>query len=316
MTKLLGFQGLLLILLAPCMIGVLRKLEAWLELRQGPGIFQPYRDIVKLMRKPAMRARTTSRLFAITPYVLFSVYGLLCLLAPVFHRATLASVDLIVVIYLLGMARFAFSLAGLDAGSSFGGLGSSRQMFVHLLTEIGLVLVIIALMVKWNTVSLTAIFDKHWELGYVNFLAEPELILLALSLALLILLESARIPIDNPATHLELTMSHKAIALEYAGRDLALIEWAEMIKLGFLLTLLGNLFLPFPRWADPMHSIGPSGLALAFGGYCAKLILLLLLLAFWELSQPKLRLRSIIGPSLVAIVLSLTAIIYTITLRK
>jgi formate hydrogenlyase subunit 4 len=310
-------QGTLVILLAPGIAGLLRYFKAGLQQRRrGPGtILQPYRDLLKLMRKPAVRSETTSWFFAITPAVLFVAYGLLVFLVPVFHRATLAQGDLIVVIYLLGLARFVLSLAGLDAGAPFGGLGSSREMFLHFLTEIGLVLIIGALMLRWETVSLSGLFEYHWALGVNGFLLRPELGLLALSLALLILLESGRIPIDNPATNLELTMAHKAIELEYAGRDLALIEWAEMIKLAFLLTLLGNLFMPFPALPGATSELDllESGLALA--AYALKIVGLVLCLALWEMSRPKLRLRAVVGPGLVAMALSLTTIIYIVATK-
>lgn len=311
-------QGTLVILLAPGVAGLLRYFKAGLQQRRrGPGvILQPYRDLVKLMRKPAVRSETTSWFFAITPAVLFATYSLLVFLVPVFHRATLVQGDLIVVIYLLGLARFVLSLAGLDVGGPFGGLGSSREMFLHFLTEIGLVLVIAALMLRWETVSLNALFEHHWALGLTELVARPELVLLALSLALLTLLESGRIPIDNPAAHLELTMAHKAILLEYAGRDLALIEWAEMIKLTFLLTLLGSLFVPFPALPGSTsgYDLLESGLALAT--YAFKIGVLVLCLALWEMSRPKLRLRAVVGPGLVAMALSLTTIIYIIATRS
>lgn len=310
-------QGMLVILLAPGIAGLLRYFKAGLQQRRRRTrtILQPYRDLLKLMQKPAVRSETTSWFFGITPAVLFTVYGLLVFLVPVFHRTTLVQGDLIVMIYLLGLARFVHSLAGLDAGAPFGGLGSSREMFLHFLSEIGLVLIIAALMLRWETVSLSGLFEQHWTLGANGILLYPELGLLALSLALLILLESGRIPIDNPATHLELTMAHKAIELEYAGRDLALIEWAEMIKLAFLLTLLGNLFIPFPALLGTIsgHDLLASGLALA--AYVLKIVGLVLGLALWEMSRPKLRLRAVVGPGLVAMALSLTTIIYIVATK-
>jgi len=308
------FQGAFLIFLAPGLIGLLRYLKARMQLRPRPAgyILQPYRDLLKLMRKPAVRSATTSWVFAATPAILFAAYGLLAFMVPVFHPSTLIASDLIVVMYVLGLARFCLSLAGLDAGAPFTGLGSSREMFFHLLTEIGLILFIVAIIIRTGIINLSDIVAAHWQL---NLFTEPALILLALSLALLILFECERIPIDNPATHLELTMAHKAITLEYAGRDLALLEWAEMIKLTFLLTVLINLFLPFPAFAGPGRDAGILGQILALAFFGAKIFLLTLILALWELAQPKLRLRTVIRPGLAAMVLSLTAIIYTIALK-
>ncbi|NJN66555.1 MAG: formate hydrogenlyase [Chloroflexaceae bacterium] len=302
-------QGTLLILAAPGVVGLLRTIKAQLQLRQGAGVLQPYRDLFKLLRKPAVRSNATSWIFASTPSVLFVAYSLLVFMVPVVHPATLISGDFVLAIYVLGLARFSLSLAGLDTGTPFGGLGSSREMFFHFLTEIGLVLVVVGLMIHWNTIDVQQVFEAHWRLGLGAFFTRPELLLLTLSLALLVLFESERIPIDNPSTHLELTMAHKAILLEYAGRDLALVEWAEMIKLTFLLTLLGNLFLPFPS----LLATGAIPVVLwsvpAYGG---KMVLLVLLLALWELGQPKLRLREVVAPGFTAMLLSLVAIIYTI----
>lgn len=306
----LGFlQGLLLIVAAPGIVGLLRLFKARLQQREGAGVLQPYRDLHKLLHRPAVRSQATSWVSTLTPYLLFSAYGLLVFMVPVFHHETLVPGDLLVVIYVLGFARFTLSLAGMDSGAPFGGLGSSREMFLHFLTEVGLLLVVVTLMLHWDTIILSRVFEEHWNLGAAGFLTSPELLLLALSLALLVLFESERIPIDNPATHLELTMAHKAVLLDYAGHDLALIEWAEMVKLTFLLTLLGNLFLPFPSLIGPTEVLP---IVMHLGAYAGKMALFVLLLALWELGRPKLRLRSVVGPGFAALLLSLGAIIYTI----
>jgi len=202
------------------------------------------------------------------------------------------------------------SLAGLDAGAPFGGLGSSREMFFHFLTEIGLMLFLAGLVLNWHTAGLGELFADHSELGF-RFLLKPSLILLGLSLAIILLFETGRIPIDNPATHLELTMGHKAITLEYAGRDLAVIEWAEMIKLGFMLTLFGDLFLPLPNLSGlalPTNLLA-SSLLPGIIVFLLKIVFLVLVLAIVEILQPKLRLRKVRGTAFAAIALSLLAII-------
>jgi formate hydrogenlyase subunit 4 len=318
-----ALQGLLLILMAPGLVGLLRKLKTRLQLRQGAGIFQPYRDLLKLIRRPAVRSETTSWIFALTPYILFVTYSLLAFQVPVFHCTTLLSGDLIVILYILGLARFALSLAGLDSGALLSGLGSSREMFLHFLTEIGLMLIIAALIIRWNTINLAAIIAQHSGMlasgiygSSDTFPFNPELLLLFLSMALLILFESERIPIDNPTTHLELTMAHKAVLLEYAGRDLAIIEWAEMIKLTFLLTLLINLFGPFPPLATLTHGIDWSASIWAWLGYVLKILGVIILMAIWEVSRPKLRLLAVVRPSLWPVVFSVIAIIYTVIATK
>lgn len=310
------FQGFVLILFAPLSVGLLRWLEARLQRRQGPGILQPYRDIAKLLAKPAVRPVQASIIFASTPFVLFAVYGVVTFMLPVFSPDTLLRGDLIVIIYLWGLARFTLSLAGLDAGASFGNLGASREMFLHFLTEIGLALLVIVLAIRWGTTSLADILQYHWSLGLLKFLIEPELVLLGGALFLLILFEAERIPVDNPATHLELTMAQRAVTVEFAGRDLALIEWAEAIKLLTLMTLLCHLFIPVPfeEYLTPLG--GGSTIivttATAILAYAVRIGLLLIGLALWEAGQPKRRLRNVPRVAFISVALSATAIMYVL----
>lgn len=287
-------QSLTLIGAAPLLVGLLRWFKARWQGYQGATPIQPYRDIVKLWRKPAMRPAGTSFVFAATPYLLFALYGAVACTIPLFGPQTLLAADLILIIYLLALARFILSLSGLDTGASFGGLGSSREMFFYFLTEIGLAVVVAGLAIRWRTTDLTAILQTHWSLGFNLFGRHPELILLAFAFAFLILFEAERLPLDNPATHLELTMAQHAVTLEFAGRDLAILEWAEMVKLSALLTLYGAMFLPF------------ASVFFVF--------ILVVALAAWELSQVKLRLRVVVGPTLTAVVVSLAAILFALTL--
>jgi formate hydrogenlyase subunit 4 len=306
------FQGLLLILAAPGVVGLLRWFKARMQRRRGPDIRQPYFDLEKLLRRPAVRSEKTSWIFAQAPKVLFVVHGSLVFMLPVFHEATLITADLITVIYVLALGRFVLCLAGLDSGTGFGAMGSGREMFFQFLTEIGLIMVVAALMIQWNTADLGELLFHHRDLAFWGLLARPELMLLGLALALLVIMESGRIPIDNPASHLELTMAQRAIALEYAGRDLALIEWAEMIKMFVLLALLGGLFLPLPGLSIPVNGTDWGLIGLALVGVAVKIVVLLFLLAIWELAQPKLRLRAADRLGLVAIVLSLITILYSV----
>ena len=306
-------QGVAIIAGAPMLIGFLRWCKARFQGQQGPSPLQPYLDLRKLLWMPPVRPGTTSIVFAVTPCVLFAVYGTLAFAAPLFAHSSLLAGDLWLFIYLLALARFILSLAGLDAGAPFTGLGSSREMFLHFLTEIGLALFVTGLALRWRATDFKAILGAHWDLGFSQFIARPELILLALALGLLILFEAERIPIDNPATHLELTMAHRAITLEFAGRDLGILEWAEMVKLAVLLALFGGLFLPFPAIISPFGSGLVAIFAAALGAF-VRTFLLVVVLAAWEMAQPKLRFRAATGPALGAMVLSLTAILYVLTL--
>jgi formate hydrogenlyase subunit 4 len=250
-------------------------------------------------------------LFAAAPVVVFTAYTWLAFGVPVFARGTLVKMDLIVLIYVLGLARFSLSLAGLDAGASFGGLGSSREMFFHVLTEAGLVLVWAALALHWKTIDLSELVQRHNDPGI--FFKYPQLIFPALSFGLLIIMEAGLIPVDNPDTHLELTMSRKAITLEFAGRDLALIEWAEMIKLLFLVTLFSRLFLPFLNPGTWFASSGSAALLLDVAGFFFQAIIAAAIISIWELQQPKMRLRKVSSLAWFAMLLSLVMIVYVIS---
>lgn len=306
-------QGGVLILAAPAIAGLIRCVKARLQLRQGPRIWQPYADLYKLMRRPAVRPVTTSRIFALAPKVLFIAYGSLVFMVPVFSAQTLLAVDLIVVIYVLGLARFFMCLAGLDSGTAFGGMGAGREMFFYFLTEVGLILFSAALMIEWKTTTLSGasgLLAMHSKPDV--FLDRPELMLLGISLALLVAIECGRLPVDNPAARLELTMAERALVLEYAGRDLALIELAEMIKLSVLVMLLGGLFAPLPYVA-----IANTGLELeAIFGVLIRLLVLPIILALWELFRPKLALRSVGSFGMVGIALSLITILYAVTAQR
>jgi formate hydrogenlyase subunit 4 len=300
-------QGIALILVAPLSAGLLRYLQAVFQRRRRPlgTVWQPYRDLIKLLQIPAMRSHTASWVFAWAPITVFVAYGLLAFVVPIFSTQPLLTVDLIFVVYLLGLARFALSLAGLDSGAPFGALGSSREMFLHFMTEVGLVLVLAGLALLTGTITLGDLFLQQRPLGPERM---PELVLLAISFLILILFEAERMPIGNPTTHLELTMNQKAVVLEYAGVDLALVEWAEMIKLAALLSLFIALFVPNFNILDLLLD-RQVGHALTMGlGYLIKMAILLGGLALWEAWQPKLRLRQIRQLSLLAMVISLTAI--------
>lgn len=300
-------QGLLLIAISPAVIGLVRWLEARLQRRQGQAVVQPYRDLAKLLAKPSVRPLGTSFVFGLTPYVLFAAYGTLAFMIPVFSERTLIRGDLILIIYILGFARFALSLAGLDSGSGFGGLGASREMFFHFLTEVGLALLMVALAILWQTTDLAVILSSPWKS------MSPAIVLLAPAMFLLILFETERLPVDNSMTHLELTMSQKAVGLEFSGQDLALIEWAEAIKLTALLALAGQLFVPLPGSFTPL-STAPVPNLLAILGFLVRVFLFIVAVVITETSQPKRRLRNVPRLVMIAIVFIVVAILSALTL--
>lgn len=297
-------QGLVLIALAPGLLGLLRWYRAWGQGRRRglANLSQPYRDLARLLGQPPVRARTASPMFAVAPLVLWGCYGTLAFAVPLLGQPPLLRIDLITLVYMLAAARFTLALAGLDAGAPFGGLGSSRAMFLNLPTEVALALIGAALALHWGTLDIWGLTAAQRGAGFWYWV-QADLFLVAIALAITISLELGRIPFDNPATHLELTMAQKAILLEYGGRDLALIEAAEAVKLGLLLGLLTALFLlPFwpAAWPVTFHPI----VSLAF------LVLAILFFATREIQRPKLRLRKVKSPAILTVGFSLLAILY------
>jgi formate hydrogenlyase subunit 4 len=320
-------QGALLIVAAPGWLGLLCWFKARMQRRQGPPIYQPYLQLADRFRSQAVRSDATSWVFQAVPYVVFASYGTLAFLVPVLDSHALITADFVVVIYVFGLARFFLSLGGLDAGSPFGMLGSARAMFSHCLTEVGLVLVVAAMVMQWQSSDasmamqwqssdLVTLFQKQAALGLTGYLTHPIFVMLAAALFLLTLFECERLPIDNPDSELELTLLGKNALSEYAGRDLAFIQWGEMIKFAFMLSLLGGLFVPLNAPAPDPLGAAVWRAALGLLAWLGKSVLLVAALGLWESGQPKRRLRTIIRPALFAVGLCLLAIIYVMALEK
>jgi len=278
-------QVLLVLVLAPLLIGYTRKIRARLLRHRGPPLLQPYRDLLRLIHKEAVVADTASWLFRVAPYLIFSAIWVAATVVPTFavDLAFDRSADLIAIVALLGTARFFLALAGLDVGTSFGGIGSSREMMIAALAEPAMLMLVFTLSLLAGSTQLSSV---------VVFMTGPDVgvrISLALSLFGLILVgiaESGRIPVDNPATHLELTMVHEAMVLEYSGRHLAMIELAAALKLLVYLSLIAAIFAPWGMAAEG------SGIAAHVAGatvYVAKLAAGGLALAVFEASVAKMR---------------------------
>jgi formate hydrogenlyase subunit 4 len=241
-------QLCLLLAIAPLVTGVIRALKARMQTRRGPGILQPYRDLYKLFRKGMVIPETASWIFVATPWIVFFSTVLAGLMIPMV--AAEAPLGLFGgVLAVIGLGRFFLALSGLDTGSSFGGLGSSREMTISALAEPAMMLAIFTVAIGAGSTSLTQIagaaIGQNWR-----FLAPAQMFAFA-ALALVLIAETGRIPVDNPDTHLELTMIHEAMILEYSGPYLALVEWAASIKQLVLMTLLINCFWPIglqPTW--------------------------------------------------------------------
>jgi formate hydrogenlyase subunit 4 len=305
------FQGVLLLAVAPGLLGFLRLVKARAQGRRRglATLWQPYRDLLRLASQRPVRSRRGTTLMAAAPLSVWSLYATLAFAVPVFGEPPLLQIDLIALVYLLALARFVPALAGLDSGAPFGALGGTRSMFLSIPTELALVLIGAALALHLNTLSVYGLIAAQRATGWSSF-AQIDVCLVGLALFFTISLEAGRVPIDNPATHLELTMSQKAAALDYAGTDLALIEWGESIKLGVLLTLFASLFVApilLPREADIMQSFYR---ALYDAWSMAALIPILWLLARTEAAAPKVRLRRTRDRAVLAAGLSLSAILY------
>lgn len=305
-------QGLVFLLSAPLVVGTLGWAKARLQRRQGPSPLQFYRDLRKLAGKRPVEPEAASWVFAAAPVVVFACYATVGFVLPQFYlpdaQVTPAG-DLLLLLYLLGLARLALGLAGMDAGAPFGGLGSSRELFVHVLGEPTLLFVVFTLALKQQTTDLVGIIGQHHRIGFLGIYADPPLLLLLLSLAMVTALEAGRLPFDNPGTHLELTMFGKAIHLEYSGPQLALLEWAEALRLTFFLTLLLNLFGPW-LLASP-HNTFLANVALVLL-YPLKLTVLVLALALWEALQVKTQLRAIVTPALTALAIAVIAAVLVV----
>lgn len=278
-------QMLLVLLLAPALTGLVRKMKARLLRRQGPPIFQPYRDLVRLMRKEVVLAENASWLFRVIPYMVFAGTWVAASLVPTFRSGLLFSwtADLIAIIALLGSARFFLALAGLDVGTSFGGIGSSREVMFATLAEPAMLMIMftLALVVGSTQLSTMAAHMASAEIGL-----RVSLGLALLALIMVAIAENARIPIDNPATHLELTMVHEAMVLEYSGRHLALIDLASELKLLLYVSLIGCLFAP---WGIAAPDSGATAFGIGIASYIIKLAAGGVLLAIFETSIAKMR---------------------------
>jgi formate hydrogenlyase subunit 4 len=280
-----GLQMLLVLLLAPLLSGLVRKVKARLLLRRGPPLIQPYRDLARLLRKEVVLADNASWLFRVTPYLIFAATWVAASLVPTFRTGLLFSwsADLIAIIALLGSARFFLALAGLDVGTSFGGIGSSREVMIASLAEPAMIMIVftVALIAGSTQLSTMAEFLVSSEVGL-----RVSLGLALVALIMVAIAENARIPVDNPATHLELTMVHEAMVLEYSGRHLALIELSASLKLLLYLSLIACLFVP---WGLVPAGAAAGMLAIGIAAYIGKLAVGGSLLALFETSIAKMR---------------------------
>jgi formate hydrogenlyase subunit 4 len=278
-------QMALVVAVAPAVLGVTRKVKARLLRRIGPPVLQPYRDLWKLMHKEAVLAHNASWIYRTAPYLIFAATWVAAALVPSYATGLLFSwsADLIAIVALLGTARFTLALAGMDVGTAFGGIGSSREMMIASLAEPAMLLIVFTVALVAGTTQLSAVATV-FSSGSVGLRVSLGLGLFAF--LFVAVAENARIPIDNPATHLELTMVHEAMVLEYSGRHLAMIEAAAAVKLVLYFSLIACLFVPLGI-AGPGAAV--SDYALGIVAYVGKLLVLAALLPIAETSVAKMR---------------------------
>lgn len=279
-----GVQMFLVLLLAPLLLGFTRKVKARMLRRRGPPVLQPYRDLLRLIRKEAVLAQNASWLFRSGPYMIFAATWVAAALVPTFATGLTFSwtADLIAITALIGSARFFLALVGMDVGTSFGGIGSSREMMFASLAEPAMIMIVFTVALVAGSTQLSVV---------ANYMLTNASLRVSLGLALVALIivaiaENARIPVDNPATHLELTMVHEAMVLEYSGRHLAVIELAAALKLLLYVSLIGCIFAP---WGLAPVGSGLAAYSVGVATYLAKLAVGGFLLVLFETSIAKMR---------------------------
>ncbi len=283
-----GVQMALVLALAPLLVGVVRKVKARLTRRRGASVIQPYRDILRLMRKEVVLAENASWLFRVAPYAVFAATWIAAALVPTFAAGLQFSwtADLIAIVALLGTARFFLALAGMDIGTSFGGIGASREMMIATLAEPAMILMVFTVALVAGSTNLSAIAG-HMAGPGVGLRVSLALALVAL--VIVAVAENARIPVDNPSTHLELTMVHEAMVLEYSGRHLAMIEIAAALKLLLYMSLIACVFFPWGIARGAGAGAGAGAYLAGTALWIAKLGAGAVLLALFETSIAKMR---------------------------
>ena len=278
-------QMMLVLALAPLLTGYVRKVKAHLVRRRGPPLVQPYRDLLRLLRKEVVLAESASWLFRVAPYLIFAATWVAAALVPTFATGLIFSyaADLIAIVALLGTARFMLALAGLDVGTSFGGIGSSRETMIASLAEPAMLMVVFTMSLLAGSTQLSFI-AASMQMPEVGLRVSLALALVAL--VMVAIAENGRIPVDNPATHLELTMVHEAMILEYSGRHLAVIELASHLKLLLYVSVIGCLFFP---WGLAQSGQGAAAYLGGIAVYVLKLAAGGFALAVFETAIAKMR---------------------------
>jgi formate hydrogenlyase subunit 4 len=293
------------LLVSPLFISLIKKVKALTQGRQGPPLLQTYFMLFKLFRKERVYSVNSSLIIRITPYINMACLLVASLFVPLLYiPQSIAGIgNVILFLYLLVCAKFFMALAGLDAGSTFGGMGSSREMTVSAVIEPVIIIVFAALGLLMKTTNLHQIFTASLESSLVF---NPAAILISLSLFIILIVETSRIPVDNPETHLELTMIHEAMILEYSGSDLALMETSHAVKQTLLMAVLINILIPFGLTTDP----GIVSLLFAAVMFVIKASILAVIIGITESSFAKFRLFRLPNMFMLAFFFSFSTILF------
>jgi formate hydrogenlyase subunit 4 len=312
MVALKLFQFLILLASAPLLRGMIARLKAMLQCRRGASVWRPYAELRKLFRKEDLMPPTASWVFRAGPRIAFALTLTAAAFVPLFSTYGLLSFtgDFILLVYLLAFSRFVLMLGALDTGSSFAGMGASREAMVSALAEAPLLLSLIAVAILAKSSTLGAIVgwtatQNFFDISAVHVLAFSALVFIVLA-------ETGRMPVDNPVTHLELTMLHEAMTLEYSGPSLALIEWVNAIKLNLLLALLIALFAPWGIHA----SLGTTAILIAVAACALKFLIAIVAIAVLESTVAKLRMYVVPEFLGIACALSILAVVFTVILKR
>ncbi|MFH1857172.1 MAG: NADH-quinone oxidoreductase subunit H [Candidatus Omnitrophota bacterium] len=299
-TIIILIQTLFIIAASPLISGLIRKIKNTLRMRIGASIFQPYYNLIKLFAKEETVSENTSWIFRFTPLIVFASVVTASLLVPALISPVSFNMmgDFLLIIFLLALGRFFMALAGLDAASAFGGMGSSREMFISGLAEPVAILSVFTVSISHGSTSLFVITNSA--------AAHFSTIIASFSLLMVLIAETSRVPVDNQETHLELTMVHEAMVLEYSGRSLALIEWASHIKQIIFFSLIANVMLP---WTMPIYGGALSVAAAGFAVYILKMAAIAVIVAVIEVSVAKMRLFRVVDFMGFAFILSLAAVV-------
>ena len=303
----IGLQTVLLLALAPLVTGCIRNWKARLQNRRGPRIVQPYFDLVKFLRKDMVISEHASWVFSAAPYLVFVSALMVGLMVPLVSVQAPLSLfgGVLVIVGLLALGRFFMALGGLDPASAFGGMGSSREMTIAAIAEPALMLALFTVAITVGSTDLSHIVTAEQQSGW-DLLSPAHLMAFA-ALFIVLLAETGRVPIDNPATHLELTMIHEAMLLEYSGRYLALMEWGASVKQLVLMAILVNIFLPVGLASDS----SVAQLALGLAAFVVKVLLLSAAVVWVETVNAKLRLFRVPDLLSAAFVLATMALLST-----